>query len=104
MIFYEKVHFEIFFKCKHSADRRPLRKIHIPEVLNAMLNVDQSGSELLPISPGSSSRAKPKKTLGTRLEESCLPKVDQPTGGQQRGHLSAHASEGQCVEYANREI
>ena len=23
---------------------------------------------------------------------------------QQRGHLSAHASEGQCVEYANREI
>ena len=34
---------------------RPLRKIHIPEVLNAMLNVDQSGWELLPISPGSSS-------------------------------------------------
>ena len=24
--------------------------------------------------------------------------------GQQRGHLSAHASEGQCVEYANCEI
>ena len=24
--------------------------------------------------------------------------------GKQRGHLSAHASEGQCVEYANREI
>ena len=23
---------------------------------------------------------------------------------KQRGHLSAHASEGQCVEYANREI
>ena len=23
---------------------------------------------------------------------------------EQRGHLSAHASEGQCVEYANREI
>ena len=23
---------------------------------------------------------------------------------QQRGHLSAHASEGQCVVYANREI
>ena len=23
---------------------------------------------------------------------------------QQRGHLSAHASEGQCVEYANCEI
>ena len=35
---------------------RPLRKIHIPEVLIAMLNVDQSGCELLPISPGSSSR------------------------------------------------
>ena len=35
---------------------RPLRKIRIPEVLNAMLNVDQSGCELLPISPGSSSR------------------------------------------------
>ena len=26
------------------------------------------------------------------------------SGGQQRGHLSAHASEGQCVEYANCEI
>ena len=40
------------------ADRgaRPQRKIHIPEVLNAMLNVDQSGCKLLPISPGSSSR------------------------------------------------
>ena len=24
--------------------------------------------------------------------------------GQQRGHLSAHASKGQCVEYANCEI
>ena len=24
--------------------------------------------------------------------------------GQQRGHLSAHASEGQCVEYASCEI
>ena len=23
---------------------------------------------------------------------------------KQRGHLSAHASEGQCVEHANREI
>ena len=29
---------------------------------------------------------------------------DEHWVGQQRGHLSAHASEGQCVEYANREI
>ena len=28
----------------------------------------------------------------------------QPAASKQRGHLSAHASEGECMEYANREI
>ena len=39
----------------------------------------------------------------TKLVEQ-MGKLTEAYNRKQRGHLSAHASEGQCVEYANREI